>query len=652
MQTSDPAIYGVGECIEFKGDTWGLVAPVYEQSRTLAAILCGEETSYKPSPPVPTRLKSDIPVVSMGRFNPQEGDEVTSYTDPASAIYKELVFAGDTLIGAVLVGEDLNADLISLHYSAKIPAPRRRADLIFPGARAGDEIVDGKLIPDEAMICDCNGVAAGTIRRSIQGGNDNLTKVMQATKAGTGCGNCKNKIKALLIAEVGELRSDPTDKYFVPGLPYDRASLTQLIRDADLRSVSQVLAAVPGATDDHKTRVGIDFLLNFIWQGEYQVESDSRTANDRFSGNIQKDGRYSVIPNMAGGVTTAAHLRAIADVADSYGATIKVTGADRIGLYSIAKKDLRDVWQKLQMGSGHAFTKTFRACKSCVGSTFCRFGLLDSMGLGQRLGERYRGVMGPAKFKMGVSGCPRNCSEATIKDFGVVALESGWAIYIGGNGGAQVAVAQKIATVATDDEVVQLADRFYEYYRRHANFGERSAPFVERVGLQTVTDAILNSPPEEMAALERDMQQTIDNYRDPWFEGEGSLDNSAVVEEARDEAGYTILGPAADVAPGTSRLYYLDRKPVALFHGRDGSWVAIQGACPHAGGPLVDGIYGAGKVICPLHGNAFDAETGECDNLEVRPARIYEVLVRDEMLRIRPRQQPDGSMAEESTYGV
>jgi len=635
LQTSDTDIYACGECIEYQGQIWGLVAPVYEQSRTLAAILCDEDISYKPSPPTPTRLKSDIPVISMGKFKPDVSDEITLYTDPASATYKQLIINNNTLVGAVMVGEDLNADLVSLHYTAKIPVPTRRADLLFPGARTGDSIVDGKLIPDEAQICDCNGVSASSIRKSIHNGNDTLYKVMNNTKAGTGCGNCKNKIKALLISEVGELRVDPAEKYFVAGITMDRQTLTDFIVSNSLRSVSQVFAAIPDSVDDSKTRMGLDFLLNYIWKSDYIVEKDARCANDRYSGNIQNDGRYSVIPNIAGGVATSAHLRALADVADEYNTMIKVTGSDRIGLFSIDKKDLKDVWHKLQMGSGHAFTKSFRACKSCVGSTHCRFGLMDSLAMGQRLGDRYRGVMGPAKLKMGVAGCPRNCSESTIKDFGVVAVEGGWDIYIGGNGGAHVYVAHKIAQVKDDDEVIRIADRYYEYYRRFAKYGERTALFVERLGLNTVVDAILNAPPQELQELEESFQQMLDNYKDPWFSSDEDLNNVAERPNDMDTHGFNDLAPAADIPAGSSRLFHVNDIPIAIFHGRDERWIAAYGICPHKSGPLVDSIYGNGRLVCPLHSYSFDVVTGACDNPEIANVRIFEIMVKNERVLVK-----------------
>lgn len=634
LQTSDPFIYACGECIEFKGETWGLVAPVYEQARALAGILCGEGTLYRPSAPVPARLKSDIPVISMGRFKPEAGDEVVHYNDPHGAVYKQLVLRDGFLHGAVLVGEDLNAEVIELHYTAKLPAPVRRADLLFPGARAGESFMDGNQIPDQAQVCDCNGVSAAKIRKAIRNGNDTLYKVMLSTKAGTGCGNCKNKLKALLIAEVGELRVDPAEQYYAPGVPMNREELSHFIRTNNLRSVSAVLAAVPNAVDDSKTRMGVDFLLNYLWMSKYEVEDDSRCANDRYSGNIQNDGRFSVIPDIPGGVATSRQLRAIAEVADRYGATIKITGADRIGLYSVHKQDLPKVWNELQMASGHAFTKCFRACKACVGSTHCRFGLMDSLTLGQTLGSRYRGIMAPAKVKMGVSGCPRNCSEATIKDFGVVGVEGGWDIYLGGNGGAQVYVAHKIASVKTDEEVVRIADRYFEFYRRHAKYGERTAHFVERLGLKPIVDAILHAPEEELAELESRLRQAIDNHVDPWHVAGKELNNEMNATEGRTQGkglGKGLVRVAAlDAVPaGSARRFDVDGHAVAVFHHRNGTWLTTSAICPHKQGPIVDSIWGADRLVCPLHGYSFDTVTGVCDNPDIDPLPVYRHELRD-----------------------
>ena len=239
------------------------------------------------------------------------------------------------------------------------------------------------------------------------------------------------------------------------------------------------------------------------------------------------------------------------------------------------------------------------------------------------------------RIKLGVSGCPRNCSEATIKDFGVVAVEGGWDLYIGGNGGAHVYVAQKIAQVQGDDAEIQVCDRFYEYYRRHAKYGERTALFVERVGLKTVTDAILNAPPQELQELEDSFQKTLDNYSDPWLATEDDLDNEAGATAETDVRGFAALAKAADIPEGASRLFHVNDAPVAVFHGRDGSWVAAHGVCPHKSGPLVDSIYGNGRLFCPLHSYSFDVVTGACDNPEIGHVRIYETRIEGSQLLVR-----------------
>lgn len=596
LRTSDPSISAVGECIEYDGRIWGLVAPAYEQVRVLAAVLSGAKTEYQPGPPGMTRLKSAIPVISMGQFGPAPPPTGASPSvhpsGPAAAIetvifhdpgrsYKKLLVRDNKLIGAVLVGDDLNADTISLHYSAGLVLPERRHELLFPGAGGAAALPDPSLWPDNLTVCDCNGVSAGKIRSAIADGADTVVKVMNATKAGTGCGNCKGKLKSLLVAQLGELKDDPSERWYVPGLPLERPAMEAFILERGLRSVSAILEAWPDAVDDVKTRNGLDFLLNYLYRGDYEVQDDSRTANDRYSGNIQKDGRFSVIPDIPAGLATPAQLRAIANVAEEYHAAIKVTGADRIGLYALEKKDLPAVWDKLQMGSGHAFTKTFRACKACVGSTYCRYGLADSLALGERMAKRYRGVMGPAKFKMGVSGCPRNCSEATIKDLGVVACEGGWDISIGGNGGASVVAAKPLIRVKTDDEVIRIADRFYEYYRRHARFAERSAPFIERVGFDTVAAAVLadwpmetadgkierKSVPEDAADLEASFASTLAAYKDPWCEGRRPLEHfreGAPVDNEPAAEPYSSIASLAGPMPRSAQAADTARRGVMV----------------------------------------------------------------------------------------
>lgn len=646
LQTSDPAIFAIGECCEHAGKVFGLVAPVYEHARILVSRLWNETAAYKGSPPAPTRLKSDIAVIAMGRFNEEPGDEVAVWEDPKALVYKKLVLRDGKLVGVNLVGDELNADTITVHFSAGLPLPGKLSDLLFPGAGAGEALPDAKAWPDDTTICDCAGVSAGKLRGAIKDGCDTLGKLMNRTRAGTGCGNCKNKLKALLVAEVGELKDDPSERWFVPGIPLERPALEAFILERNLKSVSAVFAALRdwGALvfDDAKSRAGLDFLLNFLHRGHYQVENDSRHPNDRFSGNIQKDGRFSVIPRMHGGMTTPDELLRIAQVAKEYNLQVKVTGADRLGLYSVKKEDLPAIWAKLDMDCGHAYTKTFRSCKSCVGSQYCRFGLGDSLDLAAKLDDRYRGTMGPAKFKMAVSGCPRNCAEATIKDFGVVACEGGWDLWIGGNGGSHVIPAKHLCRVKTEAEVFVLADRFYEFYRRHGRWLERTAYFVERLGLEKVKEALLHDTPENLAGLQADFQRTVDNYVDPWkqqdhFPVEPPLWQVRSAEPDEGEQVWREIGPSEAFAPGEARIVDVEGTPVAVFRNRLGGWAASQSLCPHEGGPMVHCVFGAGKLTCQIHSYSYDIHSGQCSEPSIPALKVYPVEEAHGQIRIRVR---------------
>ncbi|MBN2736048.1 MAG: FAD-dependent oxidoreductase [Spirochaetales bacterium] len=632
LQTKDPNIYAIGECSEYKGKTWGLVAPVYEQARVLAGVLSDEDVEFIVPELPPTHLKSDIPVITMGSLDYDDSYEKVVYSDPNSLIYKQLIIKENKLVGANIIGEDLNSDAISLHYTAKLPLPERRADLLFPGAGAGEAMLDASAWPDDTKICDCNGINAGMIREVIKKGNDTLYKAVNASRAGTGCGNCKNKVKAILIDELGELKDDPADHYFVPGIPKTRKELEEYILAHNLKAVSEVLQSIEGSVDDVKTQMGLDFLLHFVWKGKYTVEKRARFVNDRYYGNVQKDGKFSVIPIIPGGVSSPAILENIAAVAKEYNATIKITGADRIGLYSIEKKDLKEVWKKLHSHSGHAYSKAFRAAKSCVGAEFCRWGLGNSMKLGERMGRRYSGTTGPAKFKMGVSGCPRNCAEATIKDLGVVAVEGGWDIYIGGNAGSKAVPAVKLARVQTEDEVIKIADRFYEYYRRHGKFGERSVHFLGRLGLETISEAILSDTDKNLKQLETDFIEMLDNYQDPWVLEEDLLNEVIIDKPIENHELY--IEDAASIKPGESRLYIAKNGEVVIFRATQGDWIATESRCPHEKGPIVDCMLGDGKLTCPIHNYSYDAKTGQCSNDAINPLKIYKVIEEKNRLKI------------------
>jgi len=637
LKTSDDNVYAIGECCEHRGRVYGLVAPVWDQARMLASILLGGDIFYAGSEIPPTKLKSDFPVITMGKFNEHVGDEIAVFEDKNSMIYKKLIIRDNKIIGANLIGEDLNADGISLSYTAKLPIPSRRADILFPGASSSEAIMDASSWPDDAPVCDCNGVNAGKIRRSIKNGADTVSKIMGSTRAGTGCGNCKGKLKALLISEIGELKDDPAERYYVPGIPLNREELNEYIIKNGCRSVSSVLLSFGDkAADDPKTRMGVDYLLNYIWKGAYDIENDSRPANDRYHGNIQKDGTFSIIPRIHGGVADPDCLAKIANVAKEYNLTVKITGADRIGLYSVKKGDLDAVWKKIGCECGYAYTKTFRAAKSCVGTEFCRFGVGDSMTLGKKMCDRYHGMTGPAKFKMGVSGCPRNCAEATIKDFGVVAIEGGWDVFIGGNGGAQVMVAKKIARVKTHGEVMKIADRFYEYYRFHGKYLERTSHFVERIGVERITDAILYDTPDKLKKLEDDFSLALSSIKNPWV-SHGDLVNEKYLGEPISvvkDGWFTVAG-LDDLSVGETRLVKTSEGEFAVFHTRDGKWIVTEPQCPHEKGPIVDSIYGNGRLHCPIHNYSFDIKSGKSNSDDIGNLKIYESRVAGDKLQIR-----------------
>ena len=635
LKTSDNDIYAIGECCEHRGRVYGLVAPVWDQARMLSSILLGDDVFYAGSEIPPTRLKSDFPVITMGKFNEHVGDEIAIFEDKNSLIYKKLIIRDNKIIGANLIGEDLNADGISLAYVAKLPIPSRRSDILFPGASSSETVMDASSWPDDAPICDCNAVNAGKIRKSIKNGADTLSKVMGATRAGTGCGNCKNKLKALLISETGELKDDPSERYFVPGIPLDREELNEHILKNGYLSVSSVIASFGDkSVDDPKTRMGLDYLLNYIWKGAYDIEYDSKSANDRYHGNIQKDGTFSIIPRVHGGVADPEYLAKLANVAKEYNLTVKITGADRIGLYSVKKEDLDTVWEKLGSECGYAYAKTFRAAKSCVGTEFCRFGVGDSMTLGKEMCDRYHGMTGPAKFKMGISGCPRNCAEATIKDFGVVAVEGGWDIFIGGNGGAQVMVAKKIARVKTHEEVMKIADRFYEYYRLHGKYLERTSHFVERTGVEKITDAILYDTPDKLKKLDDDFAMAVSSIKNPWIKHGSPVNEKNLGEAATINSGWITIARLDDLSAGESRLLKTSSGDFAVFHTRDGKWVVTEPQCPHEKGPIVDSIYGKGRLHCPIHNYSFDIKSGKSNSDDVGTLKIYETRVAGDKLQI------------------
>jgi nitrite reductase (NADH) large subunit len=520
---NDSAIFAIGECAQHRGQVYGLVAPLWEQAQVLADRLTGANAqSFYRGSRVSTKLKvMGVDLAVMGDKEPIPGDEVVHYAEPSRGVYKKMLVRDGRLAGAILLGDPDGAPGLQQAFDRALALPDNRAELLFPSMRS-DAPPSAASLPDDAQICNCNGVTKGRLAQAIAGGCRSLRALCDATRAGTGCGSCKPQVQQVLEACAGDaIAEDPAAHYYVPGVPLRKPELVAEIKRQNLRSVSAVFAALSPGGEDAKSKAGLASLLKTIWAGDYEDERDARFINDRVHANIQRDGTFSVIPRIYGGVTSAAQLRRIADVADKHQVPmVKITGGQRIDLLGIAKDKLPEVWRDLGMPSGHAYAKSFRTCKTCVGTEFCRYGVGDSTALGIAIERRFQGLESPHKMKLATAGCPRNCSEATTKDLGAVAIEGGrWEIYVGGGAGSKVRKGDILCTVATHDEVLTVMGRFMQYYREHARYLERTYDFVERIGIGEIQRLLVEDAEGLCADLDTAVQAAVDAFVDPWQEG-------------------------------------------------------------------------------------------------------------------------------------
>ncbi|MCZ2837561.1 nitrite reductase large subunit NirB [Modestobacter sp. VKM Ac-2985] len=522
LRTDDPDVYAVGECAQHRGELYGLVAPVWEQARVLADLLTGTDpdAEYHGSRTA-TKLKvAGVDVATMGVNRPErDTDEFLVISEPRRGVHLSVVVRDDKLIGATLLGDTRKVAFLTQAFDRGTPLPAERIKLLVDLSDGAAEVGVAEL-PGDSQVCNCNGVTKQALVDTVKAGTTSVGGCMDATRAGKGCGSCKLLVKQVVEwAADGDVTEDASANWYVPGIPLAKPELIAAIRDQQLRSVSAVFTALaPGGEEDAKSKMGLTSLLRLVWGAEYEQENDAKFINDRVHGNIQRDGTFSVVPQMKGGVTTPAQLRKIADVAEKYEVPmVKVTGGQRIDLLGVRKEDLPGMWADLGMPSGYAYGKSFRTVKTCVGTDFCRFGLGDSTQLGIDLETRFQGIESPAKIKMAVVGCPRNCAEAYVKDVGVVAVGNGrWEVYVGGAAGASVRKGDLLATVDSPAAVMELSGRFIQYYRENANWLERTYDFVPRVGLEQIRAVLLEGSAEVLAGLDAGLQRSIDAYTDPW----------------------------------------------------------------------------------------------------------------------------------------
>ena len=524
MRSPDDArVYAVGECVQHRGKVYGLVAPIWDQAKVFADQVTGTnpKAEYLGSK-LATKLKvMGVELASMGITEPaSDDDEVIQFSEPKRGTYKKLIVRDGRLVGGILMGDISKAAYLMQAFDRDSRLPDERLELLFDlGAPPQSVTLDE--MPADAQVCNCNGVSKAAIGACIAAGAKSTTAVMKATRAGMGCGSCKSLVGELVEWFAGgAVEEDPSIHYYVPCIPMAKPELVAEVKRLGLRSVSAVFAALSSSGEDAASKPPLASLLATIWAGEYDDERDARFINDRVHANIQKDGTFSVVPEMAGGVCTPAELMRIAQVAVKYNVPlVKLTGGQRIDLVGIPKADLPGVWQDLDMPAGTAWGKSYRTCKSCIGTEFCRFGLGDSMGLATKIERRFRGIDSPAKMKLATAGCPRNCSEALVKDVGLVAIGDGkWEIYVGGAAGAHIRKGDLLCVVDGEEAALLISGRFMQYYRENAKWKERTYTFVPRIGLERIRAIVVDDADGTADALDAAMQASTDAAYDPWKE--------------------------------------------------------------------------------------------------------------------------------------
>ncbi|MEF9601203.1 nitrite reductase large subunit NirB [Paracoccus sp. PXZ] len=527
LRTSDPHIFALGECVEHRGQVFGLVAPLYDQAKVLARTLLGEEAEFRPVQTA-TKLKvTGCDLFSAGDFAEGEGREDIVFRDPGRGIYKRLVLENDRIVGVVMYGDTADGNWFYGLMKDETDIGEMRDTLIFgpafQGGTALDPMAAVAALPPEAEICGCNGVCKGTIVAAVQGGAHTLDAVRACTKASGSCGTCTGLVEQVMKLTLGDGFVAPAPAGMCKCTDHSHEDVRRLIRSMGLKSIPAVMQELGWKTVGgcHSCRPALNYYLLAEYPLEYQDDRQSRFVNERNHANIQKDGTYSVVPRMWGGVTTPSELRAIADAAEKYAVPmVKVTGGQRIDLLGVKKEDLPHMWADLNAAglvSGHAYSKGLRTVKTCVGSEFCRFGTQDSTGLGIRLEKLLWGSWTPHKVKLGVSGCPRNCAEATCKDVGVICVDSGYQISVAGAAGMEVKETEPLASTPSEDEAVEIITAFVQLYREHARYLDRPYKWVAKVGLDWVKEQIADLPTRRALVERFEISQSV-YRRDPWAE--------------------------------------------------------------------------------------------------------------------------------------
>ena len=530
LHTSDPDIYAVGECVEHRGQCYGLVAPLYEMAKVLASELADEKPLGFTPTVTSTKLKvTGIDLFSAGDFSDDDANNEVVLRDPSRGLYKRVVLRDNKVVGAVLYGDTADGAWYFDLLKKGEDVGSIRDSLIFGQAYQGGSPMDPTAavaaLPDDAEICGCNGVCKGAIVTAIQAnGLTTLDEVRAKTKASASCGQCAGKVELLLAATLGDSYEKSSRKTMCKCTDLTHEEVRGFIKAKELKSQPAVMQELGWKSSGgcSSCRPALNYYLICDWPYEYQDDYQSRYINERVHANIQKDGTFSVVPRMWGGVTTPDELRAIADVADRFKIpTVKVTGGQRIDLLGVKKQDLPAVWAQLNaagMVSGFAYAKGLRTVKTCVGTDWCRFGTQDSTGLGIKLEKLLCGSWTPAKVKLGVSGCPRNCAESTVKDIGIICTDSGYDLHVAGAAGLHVRATDLLGHVDSEGEALEYCAAIMQMYREEAAYLDRLFKWVEKTGLERLRHAIMEDHDNRKALYERFLISQRVARRDPWAE--------------------------------------------------------------------------------------------------------------------------------------
>jgi nitrite reductase (NADH) large subunit len=687
MRTSDHHVQAIGECALFDDMVYGLVAPGYDMADVAAANLCHEKKTFDGAD-MSTKLKlMGVDVASVGDpFVPEEQSKAVAVYDSHRGIYKKLILAedGSKLLGAVLVGDASEYGLLSAICKKGMELPEEPETLLVKGGDHNDVEIE---YDDEEMICSCKDVTAGDIRTAVQDGATTFAAIKGTTGCGTGCGGCAAVATDIFETEMQKMGVE-IDTSLCEHFAYSRAELFNVIKVTGAKTFHEILESHGKGTGCEICKPAVASILASIQNDYVANHAQIQDTNDKFMANIQRNGTYSVVPRAPGGELTPDQIIAIGETAKKFDLYTKITGGQRIDLFGAELHQLPAIWKYLVnagLETGHAYGKSIRTVKSCVGSSWCRFGLQDSVDMAVDLENRYKGLRSPHKLKLAVSGCVRECAEAQSKDVGLIATEKGWNLYVCGNGGVTPRHADLFAQDIDTETAIKYIDRFLMYYVYTADRLTRTATWIEKIegGLKHVQDVVINDALGICDQLEADMQHIVDTYQcewkttveDPekvkmfhhysnsdesdklnWIEVRGQKrpapwkDYEPLVPEPTDnaETQWVCFGEATAIPENGGETLKYGRHQIAVFNFTDsGKWLACQNLCPHKremvlSRGLLGDVDGLPKIVCPMHKRAFSLETGEGLNdpelsistfaVEIREGRIFIDLPTEEVL--------------------